>query len=76
MQRPKILYRHSYRIILPRSVPSLLAAWPAPAVPNEGTLSCAADKLFVACVWLASGAVDPWSVYRLEHGQTQSEFEF
>jgi hypothetical protein len=70
------LYERGYSIIPARPVLSLPVAWPVPDVPNEVTFSCAADKLFVACVWLLSGVVDPWSVYRLKHRQTQSEFEF
>ena len=58
-----------------RPVPSVPVAWPALAVSNEVIFFCAPDRPFVACVSLASGVVGPWSVYRLKHEETQSEFE-
>jgi hypothetical protein len=60
---------------LPRRAPSLPAAclklvlwrWLA------ALLSCAPDRLYVACVWIVHGAVVPRDVYRLKQRETQSD---
>src|SRR5260370_12228499 len=39
-------------------------------------LSCAANRLFAAYVWLALDVAAPWRVYRLKSRGMQSEFEF
>jgi len=51
------------RLILPRRVVFSALAWRVLGALRGVMLFCAADRLFVACAWLAPDAVDPWNVF-------------
>ncbi len=51
------------RLILPRRVVFSALAWRVLGALRGVMFFCAADRLFVACAWLAPDAVDPWNVF-------------